>query len=170
MLDFLFRRLTTESRRGSDPFNTATKIAREPSWYLAGGVPDTLDGRFATLATVIALALVRLEAEGEEGDRASVAITERFVEVMESEHRELGVGDPTLGRTVRKLVGSLARRTDLWRSAISGEVDWVTATRQSLYKADAESPAVEHSAGALRELWRSLEEASLTEIEEGKFG
>ena len=45
----------------------------------------------------------------------SVALTERFIEVMEAEHRELGLGDPTLGKTVRKLVGSLARRTELWR-------------------------------------------------------
>ena len=47
--------------------------------------------------------------------RASVALTERFIHVMESEHRELGLGDPTLGKTVRKLVGMLARRTQLWR-------------------------------------------------------
>ena len=46
-----------------------------------------------------------------------MALTERFIEVMESEHRELGLGDPTLGKTVRKLVGALARRTELWRSA-----------------------------------------------------
>ena len=39
----------------------------------------------------------------------SVALTERFIAVMECEHRELGLGDPTLGKTVRKLVGSLAR-------------------------------------------------------------
>ena len=53
-------------------------------------MPDTLDGRFAVLATVIALALVRLEGEGEAGNALSVALTERFIEVMESEHRELG--------------------------------------------------------------------------------
>ena len=74
-------------------------------------MPDTIDGRFAVLATITALVLVRLERGGDEAKRASVALTERFIEVMESEHRELGLGDPTLGKTVRKLVGSLARRT-----------------------------------------------------------
>ena len=80
-------------------------------------MPDTIDGRFAVLATIIALVLVRLEREGEAGNAASVALTERFIHVMESEHRELGLGDPTLGKTVRKLVGMLARRTELWRGA-----------------------------------------------------
>src|SRR5205814_4140658 len=104
-----------EPARGVALFDALTAEARESHWYVEGTVPDTLDGRFAVLATVVAMAIVRLEREGGSGIAASVALTERFVEVMESEHRELGLGDPTLGRTVRKLVGSLARRTELWR-------------------------------------------------------
>ena len=105
MLTFLFRRLTAAPSRGAELFLAATGLAREPHWYVEGNVPDTLDGRFAVLATVTALVLMRLESEGEPGDAMSVALTERFIHVMESEHRELGIGDPTLGKTVRKLVG-----------------------------------------------------------------
>ena len=49
-------------------------------------------------------------------------VTERFIEVMELEHRELGLGDPTLGKTVRKLVG-LARAAygALARGACGGD-------------------------------------------------
>ena len=79
------------------------------------------------LATVVALALVRLERNGDAGERVSVELTERFIEVMESEHRELGLGDPTLGKTVRKLVAMLARRTELWRIAERGGADWAEA-------------------------------------------
>ena len=56
--------------------------------------PTTLDGRFAVLATITAIANVRLERDEDEGERLSVALAERFIEVMESEHRELGLGDP----------------------------------------------------------------------------
>ena len=35
--------------------------ARAPHWYRLGGVPDTIDGRFATLATLLALIDLRLE-------------------------------------------------------------------------------------------------------------
>ena len=110
MLGFLFRGLTAEAPGGTALFDALTAESRKPHWYVEGAVPDTLDGRFAVLATIIALVLVRLERDGEQGDRLSVKLTERFIHVMESEHRELGLGDPTLGKTVRRLVGMLARK------------------------------------------------------------
>jgi len=167
MLGFLFRRLTADPDRGSELFAAATRIARERHWFEKGEVPDTLNGRFAVLATVTALVLVRLEGEGESGNATSVALTERFVEVMESEHRELGLGDPTLGKTVRKLVGSLARRTELWRGAVGDEGAWNDATGESLYKSEVSPDAIEHSASALRRLWAKLQHLGLEEIGQG---
>jgi cytochrome b pre-mRNA-processing protein 3 len=170
MLGFLFRGLTEERRRGAPLFDALTAIAREPHWYVEGEVPDTLDGRFAVLATVTALAMVRLERDGPAGDAPSVALTERFIEVMESEHRELGLGDPTLGKTVRKLVGMLARRTELWRSATQDGQGWTEAARESLYRDDAAPDALRHNAEALKRLSIKLGEASLDELEQGKIG
>jgi cytochrome b pre-mRNA-processing protein 3 len=167
MLSFLFRGLTAEGQGGVALFEALTAEARRPFWYVEGEVPDTLDGRFAVLATLTALMLVRLESEGEEGDRLSVALTERFIHVMESEHRELGIGDPTLGKTVRKLVGMLAKKTEYWRSA--GEANWQDVTRASLYKGSAGIAAVEHSAVALKRFRERLEQRSLAEIERGEL-
>ena len=169
MLAFLFRGLTGDNRTGTALFDALTAEARAPAWYVAGEVPDTLDGRFAVLATVTALVLVRLEREGEPGNCFSVALTERFVEVMESEHRELGLGDPTLGKVVRKLVGMLARKTDAWRAATSGRADWTEATRESLYKDPAPADAIEFSAAALRAFWDRLDSASLASLERGEI-
>lgn len=169
MLGFLFRRLTAEPKRGSELFEAVTRIAREPHWYVEGKVPDTIDGRFAVLATVTALVLVRLERDGRNGDMVSVALTERFIEVMESEHRELGLGDPTLGRTVRKLVRSLAMRTENWRLAAKGETSWTATTEHSLYKKGVSAEAIEHSAGALQQLWDKLQRLTLSELELGKL-
>ena len=59
MLGFLFRTLTAEPERGSALFAAVTAEARKRHWYVEGGAPDTLDGRFAVLATVAALVLVR---------------------------------------------------------------------------------------------------------------
>jgi cytochrome b pre-mRNA-processing protein 3 len=169
MLDFLFRRLTADPQRGSELFEGITRVAREPSWYVEAGVPDTLDGRFAVLATLTALVLVRLESEGEEGNGASVALTERFVEVMEAEHRELGLGDPTLGKTVRRLVGSLARRNDLWRRAAVGETDWSSAARDSLYKEEVSPDALKHSAADLQDFLKAARALSLEDLLSGRL-
>lgn len=164
MLNFLFRGLTADTARGARLFDVVTAETRRPHWYVEGAVPDTLDGRFAVLATVAALVLVRLERDGPKGNEASVALIERFIEVMESEHRELGLGDPTLGKTVRKLVAMLARRVELWRTAQGGSLD---ATRESLYKGDAGDASLSHSAAALGELARRLDETPLSELEQG---
>jgi cytochrome b pre-mRNA-processing protein 3 len=169
MLDFLFRRLTADPRRGAELFGAVARIARERHWYVEGKVPDTIDGRFATLATVTALVLVRLESDGAAGDAVSVALTERFIETMEAEHRELGIGDPTLGKTVRKLVGSLSRRTDLWRSAVAAGMAWTEATRESLYKEAVAPEALVHSASALDRFRSGLERTALAQLGEGKM-
>ena len=169
MLAFLFRGLTADTASGVALFGALTAEARRPGWFVEGEVPDTLDGRFAVLATITALALVRLENQHDAGNRVSVALTERFIEVMESEHRELGLGDPTLGKVVRKLVAMLARRTELWRAAIGGDADWAATTRESLYKAPVADPALDYAAGALRGLWSRLDHTPLDSLVHGAF-
>ena len=169
MLKFLFPGLTAPRQRGAALLDAITLKAREPHWYVAGEVPDTLDGRFRVLATLAALVLVRLEQEGEAGDRLSVALTERFIEVMESEHRELGLGDPTLGRTVRKLVGSLSRRVELWRAARRGEKEWNEAARESVYSGGSKPDALGHSADSLRAFWNKLQAVDGGGLAEGRI-
>lgn len=169
MLTSLLRGLTSAKPRPAALFDAATAEARRPIWYLVGAVPDTLDGRFAVLATVCALILVRLEREGSAGNRVAIELTERFIEVMESEHRELGLGDPSLGKTVRKLVAILARRTELWRSALAGSRPWPEAVRESLYRDEPDVGAAKCSAEALKQFAERLETTALGSIEQGTW-
>lgn len=157
MLRFLFGRLTSEPRRGQALFDSAVAEARRPHWYCDGEVADSIDGRFAMLATVCAMLIVRLEAGSASGEAASAAVTERFIEAMDAEHRELGLNDPGLGRRVRKLVGSLERRVDEWRDAIHGEIDWSETVVSSVYRGESpKDEALAHCERSLRELWERL--------------
>jgi cytochrome b pre-mRNA-processing protein 3 len=167
MLGALFARLTKDRNRGRGLFATLVRTAREPAWYVEGEMPDTLDGRFRVLATVLALTIVRLEGGGAAAQQESVALTECFVEAMDNEHRQLGIGDPTLGKTVRKLVGSLGRRVALWRSVV-GEAEWNGAIVDSLYReATPSMEAVHFSESRLRALWSRLSGVSDAAIVEG---
>ncbi|MGZ2412447.1 cytochrome b pre-mRNA-processing protein 3 [Sphingomonas sp. F9_3S_D5_B_2] len=166
MLRFLFPRLTARPARGAELFAAVTHEARQPHWYVEGQVPDSLDGRFAVLSTITALVLVRLEEGGLRGEAAGVALTERFVEIMEAEHRELGLGDPALGRKVRKLVSALGRRVELWRSATGGG-DFNAAAVESL---EGLAEGSEHNSQALRQLWSRLKAVPTGEIAEGRIG
>ena len=170
MLRFLFPRLTRAPRRGQPLFDRVVEEARRPHWYIEGGVPDTLDGRFAMVATVCALAIVRVESSVDEPASRSAALTECFIEAMDAEHRQMGINDPTLGKKVRKMVGALARRVDLWRSATSGRSDWSEACQSSLYGTGAANDGqIDHVAKKLRELWERLAAASDETAIEGRF-
>src|SRR5919106_4077544 len=121
MIRALFARLTGEPRRGQALFELAVAEAHRPHWFVEGEVPDTVNGRFAVLATIIALITIRLEREGDAGRQATVALTERLVESLDAEIREMGLGDPTLGKQVRKLVGAVSGRVERWRALVDSE-------------------------------------------------
>jgi cytochrome b pre-mRNA-processing protein 3 len=162
MLNFLFRGLTAQPAIGAALFDAVTREARARHWYVEGAVSDTLDGRFAVLASLTALVMLRLEAFGESGNRLSVALTERFVQVMESEHRELGIGDPTLGKTVRKLVALLARRVDAFRS----DDGWSVAAEANVPGAPE---GAEHRAAALEAFAARLGASGLEALAKGEI-
>ena len=169
MLRFLFPRLTAGAARGAELFRWVVGETRAPHWYVVGGMADTLDGRFAMLATIAALVMVRIERDGDSDPAAAAALTERFVEAMTAEHREMGLGDPTLGRTVRKLVGALAGRVELWRSAIPRD-GWVEAARNSAYGgSEPSAEAVAHTVAALRDLWLRLDATPVEAVAGGRI-
>ncbi len=170
MLRFLFPRLTPAQRRGQPLFDSAVHHARQRHWYIEGGVPDTLDGRFAMLATVCAMVSVRLEALADSGQEPSAALIERFAEAMDAEHRQMGINDPTLGRSVRKMVGSLARRVGEWRAASEDDRRWDEVVGSSVYGSDRPGDdQLAHSSARLRELWARLGASDDAELVEGKY-
>ena len=171
MIRGLFARLTGAPRRGEALFASAVAEARQRHWYTGGAVPDTVEDRFAVLATVVALLIVRLERAGAAGEAASVALTERFVEALDAEIREMGVGDPALGRQVRALVGALATRVERWRDTVQGGRDWLATVLRSVYRDNAPpAEALAHSEAQLRALWQRLEQGSDGDIAEGRLG
>ncbi len=150
-------------------YDAAVNVARAKSWYLAGAVPDTMDGRFALLATVVALVTLRLEAEGDAGRAPSVALTEAFIDDMDAQMRQEGF-DATLGKKVRHLVGSLASRVDRWRRLLAGEGTWDEVVRRSVYRdAPTDEAPVESTVIGLQELRERLAGLSLAEVVAGKW-
>lgn len=171
MFRALFAALTGGPKRGQELFDLALAEAGRPDWFIAGEVPDTVNGRFAVLATVIALITVRLEREGQQGQRGSIALTERLVETLDAEIREMGVGDPTLGKQVRKLVGAVGGRVERWRALVGTNDSWAPEVRRSLYLDEqVDDDAVAYSESALRAFWKQLGDSDLEQIAEGRIG
>ncbi len=115
-------------------YDALVAAAREPDWYRDGGVPDTIEGRFDMVATMVALALLRLEAEGEGGRAESVQLTELFIDDMDGTLRQIGIGDFVVGKHVGKLLGALGGRLGALREALAGEAPLEPAVRRNLFR------------------------------------
>lgn len=150
-------------------YDAVVAEARRPAWYREGGVDDSLDGRFAVLASLSALAILRLEDGDEDAVRHSVALTESFIADMDAQMREIGFGDPSIGKQVRFMVGALASRIDWWRRARTGELDWSDAVRLSVYRDEPpeSEAAVTYSSEALRRFNEGLAGFSDRAVMEG---
>ena len=163
-------RLVSSPRQSSPLYERVVTEARLPHWYVEGEVPDTIDGRFAVLATLLALTSVRLERGDEAAQRAGIDLTERFIADMDAEVRQLGIGDPTIGKQVGGMVGALGGRLGAWRMALSGGEDWDQVTIRGLYRGLAPGQAaLAHSAAALRAFWHRLERASDATLAAGEI-
>lgn len=136
-------------------YNAVIERARAPHWYEAGGVPDTLDGRFDMVVAVLALVLLRLE-----GDAQSAAVgarlTERFVTDMDGQLRESGIGDIGVGKHIGKMMGMLGGRLGAYREGlVAGDLS--VALLRNVYRGVTPAPpAVAHTQAALMALHGAL--------------
>ena len=123
----------SRDRAALDPlYRAIVAAARDPLWYRDGGVPDTIDGRFDMVAALIALVLLRLEAEGEEARDAEVLLTELFIDDMDASLRQIGVGDYVVGKHVGRMMGALGGRLSAFRAAAEGALD--EPVRRNLFR------------------------------------
>jgi cytochrome b pre-mRNA-processing protein 3 len=122
--------------------------ARQPHWYVAGAVPDTIDGRFDMIAAVLAMVMLRLEADPA-GARASTHLSEAFVDDMDPQLREIGIGDLLVGKHVGRMMGMLGGRLGAYRDGLAAG-DLAPALVRNLYRGEApQAAAVAHVADSL---------------------
>jgi cytochrome b pre-mRNA-processing protein 3 len=114
-------------------WHRVVELAREKAWYAEHGAADTIEGRFDMITALLALVLLRMEREPEliEG---SVFLTELFVEDMDGQLRERGVGDVVMGKHVGKLVSAMGGRLGAYREALAQPDDaaLVAAVRRNV--------------------------------------
>lgn len=168
-LDRLFRR--RDRRLVLEPLHRAlVALGRDPAWYREGGMPDTLDGRFDTIAAVTALALLRLEAAGAAGREPAVLLAEWFVDDMDSSLRQIGIGDYVVGKHVGRLMGALGGRLAAFRAAGADEAAFMQAVRRNLFhEAPPDEAALAWTAARLARLRDGLAATPLEALFEGRI-
>ncbi|MDE8653154.1 ubiquinol-cytochrome C chaperone family protein [Novosphingobium album (ex Liu et al. 2023)] len=99
-------------------WHRTVEIAREKAWYAECGVADTVPGRFDAVTLVLALVMLRMERD-KTLIAHSVRLTELFVDDMDGQLRQSGVGDLVVGKRMGKLMGVLGGRIGVLREALA---------------------------------------------------
>ena len=102
MLQNLFRTRPRE-RLGEPLYDLVVRQARQPAFYTTLGVADRIDARFELYTLHVLLLVMRLRDEGEQGAEAAQALFDTYVSALDHALRELGVGDISVGKKMRKL-------------------------------------------------------------------
>lgn len=126
------------------------EIAREPRWYAELGVADTVAGRFDAVTLALSLVLLRMERE-EPLIEASARLTELFVDDMDGQLRQNGIGDLVVGKHIGRLMGVLGGRLGALREALpQGETALAQVITRNVTLVEGADPAkLAHEAAAL---------------------
>jgi cytochrome b pre-mRNA-processing protein 3 len=118
-------------------------LAREPGWYAECGVADSMAGRFDLLTLMLALVILRLDRKDEPA-LSPARLTELFVEDIEGQMRQAGIGDPSVGKRMGKLISTLGGRIAALRAGLAQADDsgLIGASERNVTFGDAPQPAL----------------------------
>ena len=130
------------------------------------GPADPRERMAPLYAAVVAQALLRLQQLGAAQEGAW--LTELFIDDMDGQLRQQGIGDVVVGKHVGRMMGALGGRLSAYRCALAGEEDFGEALIRNLYRGDAPAPAaLAHAEQGLRALWATVQTRSLDPLRGG---
>lgn len=142
----LLKRLLGKADRGREEirplWHRSVELARKPDWFARGRIADTVEGRFDAITLVLALIMLRMD--GDDALRApSARLTELFVDDMDGQLRQSGVGDLVVGKHVGKLMGALGGRIEALKAALAkpDDSDLVATIERNVNLGDGADPA-----------------------------
>jgi cytochrome b pre-mRNA-processing protein 3 len=100
-------------------YDQLSLASRDPKLYGLGRVADTPDGRFELLALHSAVVFTRLSKRGEQAEETAQEVFDILFSAMDHALRELGVGDISVGKRIRKLAESFYGRLAVYHEAIA---------------------------------------------------
>ncbi|MBP5855787.1 ubiquinol-cytochrome C chaperone [Marivibrio halodurans] len=115
-----FFRSGPEKRAAADLYDSVVAAARRPALYETGGVADTVDGRFDMIALHAFLLFRRMsgapgwQAVGDE-------LANHIMKDMDRSLREMGVGDMSVGKKMKKLAQAFYGRLDAYWGALKAD-------------------------------------------------
>ena len=116
LLDRLFKpRPSREAGRAL--YARVVEQSRTPAFYREMGAPDTVEGRFELYSLHVMLLLDRFKREGAEAAETAQALFDTYLSALDHALREMGVGDLSVGKKMRKLGEAFFGRVKSYQEA-----------------------------------------------------
>lgn len=129
MLKRLFKPRPAQAA-GAALYARAVAQARTPDLYADLGAPDTTEARFELYSLHVYLILERLKLQGEEAAEVSQALFDTYLSALDNALREMGVGDLSVGKRMRKMGEAFYGRIKSYEAAFAALPD--TAALEAL--------------------------------------
>ncbi|WP_119391586.1 ubiquinol-cytochrome C chaperone family protein [Taklimakanibacter lacteus] len=153
-------------------YGAIVAAARHPRFYAEWGVPDTVDGRYDMIILHAVLVLDRLASDGEAGRSFSQGLTDEVFADMDRSLREMGVGDLSVGKKVRRMAEVFYGRAQAYTPLL--RADDTPTLAQAIYRNIYAGEGPEAGAGRIAayalEVRRYLQERPTAPILAGQIG
>jgi cytochrome b pre-mRNA-processing protein 3 len=134
------RKRQRHERAAFQLYGTAVASARDPYLYATLGVPDTLDGRFDAIGLYVYLTIRRMSADREAGPTLAQAVFDAMFLDMDTNLREMGVGDMSVGKRNRAMWEAFHGRSVAYAAAWDDPLALEAALIRNLWRG-ADVPA-----------------------------
>lgn len=125
--------------------------SRQPAFYTDFDVPDSIDGRLELLILHTFILCHRLKSEGAEAQTLSQAIFDSFLDDMDRTLREMGVGDLSVPKRMKKIGQAFYGRTAAYDAALKEEdAALAAALARNVLERDGDDAAARRLAGYVR--------------------
>lgn len=122
MLKRLFKPRPTQVA-GQELYARVVAQSRTPGLYADLGAPDTPEGRFEIYSLHTYLLLERLKGQGEQAADTAQVLFDTYLSGLDHGLRELGVGDLSVGKRMRKLGEAFYGRVHAFEAALAALPD-----------------------------------------------
>ncbi len=158
----LFQRKQARAMRaqGQEIYDAILAHARAPWLYGTGRAADTVEGRFAVLTLFVALVTRKL-GSGDEADRAlSQAVFDAMVSDIDAAVRELGVGDTSMAKTMKRFAQRFYGQAHAYADALASDDPLALRSALGRNVMDADAPSVVVDQAALSALEAHVRESA----------
>lgn len=132
----------------------AVAQARRPALYRDFAVPDTNEGRFELYTLHAVLLMRRLKRQSEAAAETSQALFDAYLRGLDEGLRQMGVGDLSVGKKMRKLGEAAYGRVVGFDEALDGYAKdpepLIALVRRTVYRDAETAPASAMAAYAVR--------------------